>query len=96
MPKKEVLLRKLQQKPPPKNFTTRELDALMSKCGCRKFTGGRGSAIAYYHVETNRKLIFDGPHPGNELYLYQIKMVIEFLTDIGEIGGTYNVSDGGI
>ena len=55
-----------------------------------------GSAIAYYHPATNRKLIFDGPHPGNELYLYQVKMVVEFLKDIGEIGGTYNGSNDGI
>lgn len=55
----------------------------MAECGCVKTTGGRGSAIAYIHSATNRKLIFDGPHPGNELYSYQVKMVREFLKDIG-------------
>ena len=85
MPKKETLIRKLTQKPAPKNFTTSELDALMSQCGCRKYTGGCGSAIGYMHERTKRKLIFDGPHPGNELYRYQIKKVLDFLHDIGEI-----------
>ena len=28
---------------------------------------------------------FDGPHPGNELYRYQIKMIIKFLGEVGEI-----------
>ena len=30
-------------------------------------------------------LQFDEPHPGKELYIYQIKMTIQFLKDIGEL-----------
>lgn len=85
MPKKDKLLEKLMQKRIPKNFTTRELDALMSQCGCTKHSGGRGSAIMYIHQESKLKLIFDAPHPGNELYKYQITMVRKFLKDIKEI-----------
>lgn len=85
MPKKKDLLRKLLAKPTPSNFTTRDLDTLMKKCDCNKFQGGRGSGIGYVHKNTRRILQFDGPHPGNELYRYQIKMVIRFLKDIGEI-----------
>lgn len=84
MPSKETLLEKLFRKPIPKNFTTRELDALMAKCHCQKFSGGRGSGIGYVHEPTKRVLQFDGPHPGNELYLYQVKLVREFLTAVGE------------
>ncbi len=71
--------------PLPMNFTKNDLDALMRQCGCEKGSGGRGSAISYYHISTMRILRFDGPHPGNELYPYQIKMVRKFLADIGEI-----------
>lgn len=85
MPKKSDLLEKLCRKPCPKNFTTRELDLLMGKCGCEKFSGGRGSGIGFVHKETKRILQFDQPHPGNELYRYQIVKAIEFLRDIGEI-----------
>ena len=85
MPKKKDLLNKLLSKPSPSSFTTRELDLLLSKCGCIKSHGGRGSGLRYYHKETGRVLTFDGPHPGNELYRYQIKMVIAYLCDIGEI-----------
>jgi len=84
MPKKKDLLAKLMRKQLPKNFTKMDLDALMSHCGCVKGPGGRGSAISYYHEKTGRILRFDGPHPGNELYPYQIKMVRNFLKDIGE------------
>ncbi len=85
MPKKDDLLEKLCRKPIPKNFTKSELDILMKKSGCEKYSGGRGSSIIYLHTETKRVLQFDEPHPGKELYIYQIKMVIQFLKDIGEL-----------
>jgi len=85
MPKKADLLEKLMRKQIPKNFTKNELDSLMAHCGCEKYPGGRGSAISYYHKETGRILRFDGPHPGNELYIYHVKKVREFLSDIGEV-----------
>lgn len=85
MPKKKDLLEKLCRKPSPKNFTTKELDSLMAKCNCEKFSGGRGSGIGFVHIETKRVLQFDQPHPGNELYRYQIKKIIQFLKEIGEL-----------
>lgn len=85
MPKKKDLIEKLCRKPYPKNFTTRELEQLMRKCDCEKFPGGRGSGIGFVHNDTKRILQFDQPHPGNELYKYQIEKTIDFLKDIGEI-----------
>lgn len=85
MPKKKDLLEKLCRKPAPKNFTIRELDLLMGKCGCEKFSGGRGSGIGFVHSATKRVLQFDQPHPGKELYKYQIDKTIQFLKDIGEL-----------
>lgn len=85
MPKKDKLLEKLMQKRIPKNFTVSELDALMGQCGCTRHSGGRGSAVMYIHTDSNLKLVFDGPHPGNELYTYQVKMVRKFLANIGEV-----------
>lgn len=85
MSKKEELIKKLCRKPAPKNFTKQELDSLMKKCGCEKYPGGRGSSIAYYYPPTGRALTFDEPHPGNELYNYQIKKTINFLREIGAI-----------
>ena len=82
MPKKDRLWKKLFSARIPRNFTVQELDALMAACGCDKASGGRGSAIAYVHRKTKRVLIFDGPHPGNELYTYQVKKVREFLQSL--------------
>ena len=85
MPKKDDLLEKLCRRTIPKNFTKSELDILMKKSGCEKYSGGRGSSIAYLHTDSRRILQFDEPHPGKELYIYQIKMTIQFLKDIGEL-----------
>lgn len=85
MPKKEDLINKLFRKPYPKNFTIRELDCLMKKCDCEKGSGGRGSGVKYIHKHTKRVLQFDQPHPGNELYRYQIEMIKEFLKGIKEV-----------
>ena len=85
MPTKKALVSKLTAKPIPRNFTVKDLDALMAKCNCEKYQGGRGSGIGYRHILTSRAIQFDAPHPGNELYLYQVKAVIAFLRDLGEI-----------
>lgn len=85
MPNKKDLIRKLTAKPMPGSFTIRDMDALMSKCGCVKYQGGRGSGIGYRHSATGHSVQFDAPHPGKDLYRYQIKMLIQFLKDIGEI-----------
>ncbi len=83
--KKQKLIDKLFAKQRPKDFTTGELDTLMSQCGCEKYQGGRGSGIKYIHTRTGRILSFDGPHPGNELYRYHIDSVRSFLKDVGEV-----------
>ena len=85
MPTKKALVSKLTGKPLPRNFTVKDLDVLMSKCSCEKYQGGRGSGIGYRHIPTGRAIQFDAPNPGKELYLYQVKAVIEFLRDVGEI-----------
>ncbi|MDO5448766.1 MAG: type II toxin-antitoxin system HicA family toxin [Clostridia bacterium] len=84
MGKKEKLLAKLFSNKLPRDFTKQELDTLMQLCNCEKQYGGRGSSVAYGHTPTGRVLQFDAPHPGNELYPYQVKMVKNFLIDTKE------------
>ncbi len=81
---KEKLLQKLFQIPLPRSFTKQDLDKLMVQCNCSKGQGGRGSGIRFIHNPTQRILAFDEPHPGNELYIYQVKAVKQFLIDVGE------------
>ena len=84
MPNKDDLLNKLYRETYPKGFTVKDLNRLMKKCGCTRFSGGRGSSIGYCHGATGRILQFDGPHPQKELYKYQIQKVKAFLSEIGE------------
>lgn len=85
MSQKEDLINRLKTKP--KDFTTSELESLMSKCGCVKSNRGRtsGSAIAYVHEKTGRVLKFHSPHPKKELKRYMIDLVLDFLRDIDAI-----------
>ena len=55
MPKKEDLIQKLCRKPIPKNFMKSELDVLMKKCGCEKYSGGRGSFQYCIFSHRNKK-----------------------------------------
>ena len=85
MSKKEKLIVRLCSKPIPRNFTLSELYTLVQCCGCTIKQGGRGSGIRIVHIEKKRVLAFDRPHPGNELYSWQVQAVIDFLKEIGEI-----------
>jgi len=84
MPDREKLMEKLYSRKLPRNFTKQELTSLMNQCHCIPGSGGRGSGIRFLHEPTGRILAFDEPHPGNELYPYQVKMVRRFLEEIGE------------
>lgn len=85
MSQKDVLIERLQSRPA--NFTIDELDSLMRKCGCKKVSRGKtsGSAIAYVHEKTGRKLRLHSPHPQKELKKYMIDLTIEFLSELNEI-----------
>ena len=85
MSNKEQLIRKLMNNPITKTFSVRDLDKLLSSCGCVKMIGGRGSAIKYKHLDSGKVLIFDKPHPGNNLYRYHIMLVRRILKTIREV-----------
>jgi len=71
----------------PKDFEQREMDALMSQCGCVRNNRGKtsGSAIQYVHQATQRVFAYHHPHPGNIIKPYIMKAAREFLQDVGEI-----------
>lgn len=85
MSQKQNLIDRLKTKP--KDFTVSELDTLMKQCNCSKNNRGRtsGSAIAYIHTPSGRKLSFHSPHPKKELKRYMIDAVIGFLESVSEI-----------
>ncbi len=85
MGKRDALMARLLRMP--KDFEQREMDTLMSQCGCVKSNRGRtsGSAIEYVHQGTKRIFTYHQPHPGNMIKLYILKAAKQFLQDVGEI-----------
>ncbi|MDR2687607.1 MAG: type II toxin-antitoxin system HicA family toxin [Oscillospiraceae bacterium] len=80
MSKKEKLIKRLLSRP--KDFTFDELATLMGLLGFRLDTGGKtsGSRVIFRHdrhlpVEIHR------PHPANVLKLYQVRQIIQELTE---------------
>lgn len=85
MGKKDILTQRLLSMP--KDFEQREMDTLMSQCGCLKKTRGKtsGSAIEYVHQATQRVFTYHRPHPGNIIKPYVLKAAKRFLQSVGEI-----------
>ncbi len=83
MAKDDKLIERLKGKPT--DFTVRELETLMKQVCCQEHQGGRGSGIRFYHPGTGRILAFDLPHPGKTLYRDQVRKVLAFLKEIGEL-----------
>ncbi len=85
MGKKDALTARLSSMP--KDFEQREMDTLMSQCGCVKNNRGKtsGSAIQYVHQATQRVFTYHRPHPGNIIKPYILKSARQFLQDVGEI-----------
>ncbi len=85
MGKKDALTARLSSMP--KDFEQREMDTLMSQCGCVKNNRGKtsGSAIQYVHQATQRVFTYHRPYPGNIIKPYILKSARQFLQDVGEI-----------
>ena len=79
MTKQEKLKEKLLKTP--KNFTYDEMVRFLSGFGYIKEERGRssGSAVMFYNMELNDKIMFHKPHPGKELKRYLLEMIIEKL-----------------
>ena len=83
MSKHDKLLERLLGNP--KDFTYDELKRLLSGFGYGEENRGRtsGSAVMFYHAETQDKISIHKPHPGNIIKGYVIKLVIEHLQKSG-------------
>ena len=82
MGRKDKLLARLQGRP--KDFSWSELQALMKHLGYAELTG-RGSRRKFIHTETQRIVSLHKRHPDDTLLDYQVKYVLEFLEQQGEI-----------
>jgi hypothetical protein len=71
----------------PRDFSYAELKKVMASFGFVEDASGNssGSRVAFFHPDKKLVLRLHKPHPGNELKTYQIKQVIGFLRETGDI-----------
>jgi hypothetical protein len=79
MSKSEKLKKRFLSRP--RDFTYKELNSLLSSLGYEECLLGKtsGSRVAFIHKETKHIIRLHKPHPGNELKMYQIDLIIEEL-----------------
>lgn len=82
MSRNDKLLSKLKTKP--NDFTFNELRKLLSSLGFFEDNKGKtsGSRVAFVHKKTLKVIRLDKPHPGNELKIYQINLVLKTLKEM--------------
>lgn len=85
MSKVEKLIKKLISRN--KNFTYSELKTLLVSLGYEEHHQGKisGSRVAFINQNANHIIRLHKPHPGKELKLYQIDLLLKDLKDQGII-----------
>jgi hypothetical protein len=85
MGKKDKQLNRLMSLP--NNFTYDELKQFMNWLGYNESNAGKasGSRVTFVNIRTKAVFKLHKPHPGNTLKLYQVKSLIQFLKDEGDI-----------
>lgn len=85
MSKVEKLKQRLARRP--KDFSFRELCALLKACGYELESGGKtgGSRRRFYNEKTEKVIMMHEPHPGGILKAYQVDDVLKLLKEEGQL-----------
>lgn len=83
MSQKQKLLARLISNP--KDFTIDDATTLLESFGFRLSNKGKtsGSRIMFENTDTKSGIRLHRPHPGKVLHNYQIKQLVDFLTQEG-------------
>ncbi len=83
MSKDKKLLQRFKAKP--RDFTYNELQRMLGSLGYVETPLGKtsGSRVAFYNEETKHMIRLHKPHPGNELKMYQIELILDELEERG-------------
>lgn len=81
MGQKEKLIKRLKSKP--KDFTFEEAETLLNYFDYIRSDKGRTSGSRVIFTNKNKASIFHKPHPRKELLAYQVKQLIEVLSQEG-------------
>lgn len=83
MSQKEKLIRRLKSNP--RDFTFDEAETLLRYCTYSRSNKGRtsGSRVIFTSSEGHAPILLHKPHPGKELLSYQVRQLLEILTQEG-------------
>lgn len=71
----------------PKDFTYREAKKLLESMGFQEKNQGKtsGSRVKFYREMDKRVISLHKPHPGDIMKQYSVKLLVDFLKDLGEL-----------
>ncbi len=81
MSKKSKLIKKFLEKPLRKDLTFSELKSLLLSCGFLQLEGA-GSAVKFYHKESDMLINLHKPHPSDILKVYIVKQIQSKIEEI--------------
>lgn len=78
---------KIRLKSEPKDFTYQEVRTLLTSLGFVEYTKGKtsGSRVKFYRASDKKVYMLHKPHPSNIVSICDVKDLIEFLRELGEI-----------
>ena len=84
MSKLDKTIERLKSKP--KDFTYSEAKRVLESFGYKEYSKGKtsGSRVIFSN-ESKDAILLHKPHPGNELKLYVVEQLLDFLSDRGLI-----------
>lgn len=83
MSRRAKLLKRLYQKPAPRDFTWGELCTLLAGYGFRLLHTSGGSGRKFVNDELKKMIILHEPHPGSTLLPCYIPKVVRTLKSVG-------------
>lgn len=85
MSKNEKAKEKIKQKP--KDYTYTEAKALLSQIGFVEYNKGKtsGSRVKFFREKDQKIILLHKPHPGDVMKQGAVKMLLDFLLDLGEL-----------
>lgn len=85
MSKNEKAKERIKQKP--KDYTYTEAKALLSQIGFVEYNKGKtsGSRVKFFREKDQKIILLHKPHPGEVMKQGAVKMLLDFLLDLGEL-----------
>lgn len=69
----------------PKDYTYKEARGLLISLGFQEYNKGKTSGSRVIFIKADKKILLHKPHPGDEMKLYAVRQLKEYLEKAGEL-----------